>query len=58
MIVGLFLFVGIDQTAYGAELYRDGQKNPYLQRGYEISRGDMDFLLTIDQESSWNPKTI
>ena len=26
--------------------------------GYEISGGDMDFLLTIDQESSWNPKTI
>lgn len=58
LVILVSLFVGVEHTAYGAELYRAGQKNPYLQRGYEISGGDMDFILTVDAESSWNPKSI
>ncbi len=36
------------------KIYRNWQYLDYLQHWYEISNGDMDFIKTINQESSWD----
>lgn len=40
------------------KIYRDGWNDPRVQYAYDISGGNMDFILTIEAESRWDPKAV
>ena len=40
------------------KIYRDWWNDPRVQYAYELSKGNMDFILTIEAESRWDPNAI
>lgn len=39
-------------------IYRDGWNDPRVQYAYNISKGNMDFILTIEAESRWDINAV
>lgn len=42
----------------GSKIYRDWWNDPRVQYAYNISKGNMDFILTIEAESRWDSNAI
>lgn len=40
------------------KIYRDGWNDPRVQYAYNISKGNMDFILTIEAESRWDVNAV
>lgn len=47
-----------DQIIEETFVKRNWIKNDLVTKAFEISNGDLDFILTVEAESSWNPKAI
>lgn len=39
-------------------IYRDGWNDPRVQYAYDISKGNMDFILTMEAESRWDMNAL
>jgi hypothetical protein len=42
----------------GSKIYRDGWNDPRVQYAYDLSKGNMDFILTIEAESRWDVNAV
>ncbi len=40
------------------KIYRDGWNDPRVQYAYDLSKGNMDFILTIEAESRWDVNAV
>ena len=39
-------------------IYRDGWNDPRVQYAYDLSKGNMDFILTMEAESRWDMNAV